>query len=105
MEVHIATKESPEGHLNRIERPKGLLRPLEVVLKASGRLLGLSWTMSDRSLEAGSKELETGGGGVTPPGGRIKRTRFQRSGVGRGVGRASFAGHGPWGAPLSKNIE
>ena len=34
---------SHEGHLNRIRRPEGLLRPLGAVLKASGWLLERSW--------------------------------------------------------------
>ena len=43
MEVQIAVKWRPEGYLNCIKRPKGLLGLLGAVLKASGWLWEPSW--------------------------------------------------------------
>ena len=82
------SKMGSESHLRRGSPQKASWRPLGALLEASGAekskfggLLEPSWSASDRFLM--SRHRSTGG----------------RAEV-RG---ASFAGHGPWGAPLIKD--
>ena len=68
LDIQFGTKWGPEGHLNRLKRPKGLLGRLGAVLKASGWLLEPSWSASDRSPEARLRLA----GGQGEVGGRLR---------------------------------